>query len=123
MMRRYRLGMEGVDRLVAAGLFAVASKGETVVLTSDPLARRLSEIKRFEEPHPKFRKKSVPDNWHLFIAFFSAEGWRLDRIANRRQQHVFVDRLLQKVNSTRLQRLALLIGQRIGAKENNRNWL
>jgi hypothetical protein len=57
-MRRYRLGMEGLDRLVAAGLFAVASKGETVVLTSDPLARRLSEIKRFEEPHPNSERRA-----------------------------------------------------------------
>jgi hypothetical protein len=123
MMMRCRRGMEGVDRLVTAGLFAVASKGETVVLTSDPLARRLTEIKKIRRAAPKFRKKSVPDNWHLFIAFFSAKGWRLDCIANRRQQHVFVDRLLQKLNSTRLQRLALLIGRRAGAEENNRNWL
>ena len=58
MMRRYRLGMEGVDRLVAAGLFAVASKGETVVLASDPLARRLTEIKRFEEPLPNSERRA-----------------------------------------------------------------
>jgi hypothetical protein len=45
MMRRYGPGMGGVDRLVAAGLFAVASKGQKVVLTSDPLVRRLAEIK------------------------------------------------------------------------------
>jgi hypothetical protein len=44
--------------LVAAGLFAVASKGETVVLTSDPLARRLTEIKRFEEPHPNSERRA-----------------------------------------------------------------
>ena len=59
----------------------------------------------------------------LFVVFFAAEGWRLDRIANRRHQHEFVDRLLQKLNGTRLQRLALLIGRRMGAKENDRNWL
>jgi hypothetical protein len=58
----------------------------------------------------------------LFAVFFPAEVWRLDRIANRRHQHEFVDRLPQKLNGTRLQRLALLIGRRMGAKENNRNW-
>jgi hypothetical protein len=55
---RYGLGMERVDRLIAAGLFAVASKGETVMLTSDLLARRLTEIKRFEEPHPNSERRA-----------------------------------------------------------------
>jgi hypothetical protein len=48
---------------------------------------------------------------------FPAVGWRLDRNANRSQPHLFADGILRKLNRTRLQRVALPVGKRVGDEE------